>query len=390
MCHRFPPASIPFLSSAPAQIIGWVILLLVISASTLHIPLPQSAQQFLGNAVAGFLSPISSAIPAFNTLMIFAVRGDTSIWGRRMPLHDAISAGAVAVQIPSNELISQDPCGWLRLPESVPCLGVDGRPHARNSDGTILYSIPPTSRFHVPPVFTIFPSSNVAKTIFKIVQFVYAGFVGYMMYGGLIGCEGLSSPFLMAIPLLFFSFVNSIANLVQGSYSYVVVIPRGHVVSPPRDEGNHLPLVRGTSVEQAPAGTRDLEASDETGQRVKLYLRDNYPQIEFEELSNLSAIAFFLYHSLALVVILFWVGVLTGFNPGALSDIFIVFGLVMDPILNMLLAAAQQWHYQRGWLDEMVHCWRCAVAVKLMVWSSNLIGYFVAGKRLYELYKGGS
>ena len=383
------PTPIPYIPSAAAQIVGWVVLLLIIAVSTMHVPLPQSSQRYLTKAITSFLAPISSAVPAFNTLMIFAVkivRGKMLIHrGRRTALHDAISAGAVAIELPSNELISEDPCGWRRLPKNVPCLGADCRGHARNSDGTALYSIPPTSRFRVPPVFTVVPSSNMPKAIFKIAQIVYAGFVGYMLYGGLIGYEGLSSPFLTAIPLLYFSFINSTAGLVQRSYSYIVVIPRSPVASPPPDERNQL---RPNFIAQPAAGMYDLEASDETIQRVQTYLRDHYPQIEFGEPSNLSTIAFFLHHSLALTVMVFWAGLLTGFKPGAWSDIFIVLGLVMDSILRILLAAAQRWHYHRGWLDRLVHGLGCAVAAELMVWSFNLIGYFVAGKRLYEIYYG--
>jgi len=390
-CRPPPPASIPFVSSAPAQLIGWVILLLISAASTMHVPLPQSSQEFIAKAIATFLAPISSAVAAFNMLMIFAVkivRGNASICGgRQTALQDAISAGAVAIEVPSSESISDDPWGWRRLPDNVPWLGADGRHHACNSDGIVSYSIPVTSRFRVTPMFTIFPSSNKPKAIFKIVQFVYTGFVGYMWCGRLIGCEGLSSPFLMAIPILFFSLINSMASLVQGSYPHVIVIPRSPVASPPPDERSLPP----NFAAQLPvAGTRDLEASEDTAQRIQRYLRDNYPQIEFEELPNLSTIGFFLYHSLALTVIVIWAGLLTGFKPGALSDIFIVSGLVMDSILHMLFAAAQRRHYQRDWLHKFVHGWNCAVTVKLMVWSFNLIGYFVAGKKLYEIYSADS
>ena len=90
----------------------------------------------------------------------------------------------------------------------------------------VYYSIPPTCRFRAQQTLRLFPSSNRLKSTLAILQFFFSSFQAYMEYDPLIRCQGLSSPFLIAVPFLYYmTLLNLLANLVQGSYTHVIIIP---------------------------------------------------------------------------------------------------------------------------------------------------------------------
>ena len=74
----------------------------------------------------------------------------------------------------------------------------------------------------MPPIF---PASNKLNITFAILQLAYLAAQAYLQYEFTIHRQGLSSPYLIAIPYLYMSFINMIANLVQGSYTHITIIP---------------------------------------------------------------------------------------------------------------------------------------------------------------------
>ena len=69
----------------------------------------------------------------------------------------------------------------------------------------MLYSVPWNCRFRTTPTLTLYPASSILKSAIAILQLVYSSFVAYMQYEPLIKCQGLSSPFLIAVSHLYMS-----------------------------------------------------------------------------------------------------------------------------------------------------------------------------------------
>ena len=339
---------------------------------TAHAPMPLTTEDSFGRIVAMILGPVSSSTGSFNSIVIYAVkigRGNRCWRPRRNHVlyHDAISAGALAIRIPKRfkKAIEESPFEWRRLNGNIPI--VDDRSVtggvSHSDDDTILYSLPPTSRITTGS-FKLFPSSNKLKSAFAILQLVYSAVQAYMQYEQMIHSQGLSSPFIIAIAYLYMSFINLIANLVQGSYTHVTIISSMPTTipsmslssapiiqdSPTNDSSLPTTMVVIAAADQTdPSGATstsefeaeesgalpELESSsqgpDETNQQqpqshqplpeelqreFENWLQTHYPQIEFDDYPRLSSIAFFMHYSIALFVILTWIGLLTGFRPG--------------------------------------------------------------------------
>jgi len=438
-----PVSAISILSSAFVQLVGFVIYIFIIPALTAYTPIPQSFEDSVSRTISMILSPISSCIFAFNALVMLAIKiakGNSTLCGvgSRTALHDAISAGAIAIGIPIRfiSVVDQDPFAWRKLNQNVPTVDTRYFPRSNSSDHdsseeTMLYSVPWNCRFRTTPTLTLYPASSILKSAIAILQLVYSSFVAYMQYEPLIKCQGLLSPFLIAVSHLYMSCVNLMANLGQGSYVQVMVIPpavlganaiRAHpsntispqigaVRPPPRAlllgwshrSDSILPL-------SPSAGEARLQSTSSSFSSPNLYrciqgavpndlvreldtwLATNFPQIEFpKHRSSISAIAFFAHHSLSLIVMFVWVAILTGFKARkSSSQILLFLTIIADPFLHCALALAQRtshcWGSRR--IDAVVHSGGAIVAVKFIVWMVNMIGCQVALKSLAGIYRG--
>ena len=435
-----PPTSLPILSSPLVQLVSFVIYVFIIPVLTAHTPTPQSLDEVLGQTVSMILSPISSSVSAFNASVMFAlkiVRGNSAICGggARTPLHDAISAGAIAIRIPIRfvSVIPEDPFGWRKLNDGIPTDEThpsSGSTGNNSTEESVLYSLPWDCRFRSPQAPTVYPASNKLKSTLAILQLAYSSFQAYMQYEPVVVCQGLSSPFLIAIPHLYMSSVNLIASLVQGSYTHVTVIrptrsgvattaavppqplnpPPPPVTLPRRvlqvESPTHRPLV----LSPHPLDEHQREAPRPTGNPVELpftqhqstrpnsrqdltrefdvWLTSNFPQIEFPAPPfSLSTIAFFSHHTLSLIVVLFWIAILTTFKPGTYPfQVWLFLAIVVDPISHIMLALAQLKLDRRRW---PVRSCGVVAAVKVVVWLFNLIGCVVALQILSAIYGAG-
>jgi hypothetical protein len=226
------------------------------------------------------------------------------------------------------------------------------------------------------------------------------------------------------------SFINMIANLVQGSYTHITVIPPVRSptdFSPPTSVPETLPDNLANEIDTAaPLGVdgdslegqrteRNAESvmvtpSDESRAATELsrrnaiensdsvsesspvaegfdeWMRRKYPHIELYDSGPLEPLAYFLHHSIALTVTLVWVGLLTCFNPGIYpSQVFILLGLIMDPILHLLLGVLQKWDVWKDMWEGL----GAVVAIKLLAWGFNIIGGVSAAGNLYQILMEG-
>src|SRR5439155_8329008 len=80
-------------------------------------------------------------------------------------------------------------------------------------------------------------------------------------YASEIRLMGLSSPYICAIPYLFMSLVNLIANILMPNYSHVVILPpQQHVIS----RTSSLTTLASKERRTRSAGNSDLEEGSKT------------------------------------------------------------------------------------------------------------------------------
>ena len=219
------------------------------------------------------------------------------------------------------------------------------------------------------------------------------------------------------------SCVNLLANLVQGSYTHATVIPPAAPTNTtlPLDSVTiqpstitlplpplpleASPLDQSTPPAQPPHEENELNMpartanaagqpippilpQDTTPQNLArefdTWLLTSFPQIEFQDhIPSISTVAFFAHHGLSLIVALFWVAILTTFKVGTSpSQIFIFLAIIVDPVLHIMLALAQQKLYRRPRTGHF----SVVAATKITVWFFDLIGYIHALKILSGIY----
>jgi len=98
-------------------------------------------------------------------------------------------------------------------------------PHIPASDALLEFILPPQSKLPGYKDYKFYPSSNFANEVIAVVQLGYGVYQLVLQYGSQITLMGLSSPYCCAIPYLFMSLVNLIANLLMPSYPHIVIIP---------------------------------------------------------------------------------------------------------------------------------------------------------------------
>jgi hypothetical protein len=241
----------------------------------------------------------------------------------------------------------------------------------------------------------------------------------------MIRSQGLSSPFIFAVAYLYMSLINLSANLVQGTYTHVTVIPPAsaatHTVSifasPPVADVN---ISNQRSPEVDAVGNADMIASeslnstDTTAQRYSSiqpeettdgansqpspqgedlteefnrWLQIHFPQIRIRERPALASVAYMFHYSIAIVVMLLCIWLMTGFNAGQYpSQVFLVLAAILDPALHILLGAAQMW--KRRTENTCALGGLGVIVVKLLVWLVNMIGGLYAAAILFRVYEG--
>ena len=116
--------------SALVQVVLSFVGVCIVHALTSHSPIPPPHP--FGHLASIVLGPVGAGIPSSHWIVLFAAkmtRGNWSPIRRRTTLHNAISAGAIAIRVPKRfvKLVDIDPLGWRALAENAPVceLGVD-------------------------------------------------------------------------------------------------------------------------------------------------------------------------------------------------------------------------------------------------------------------------
>lgn len=428
------------LTNSPFSTTVQIILLFVgpclVLIMTTHSPIPKNRTDILGRILVTILGPIDSGGESFNSIVLFAVkivRGDWSrcLWRRNeMMLHEALSAGALAIWIPIRfqAAIDKSPFGWRRLRRDIPLIEYapyigdhNSRRHDTSPDyhgDIILCSIPPTSRITINNL-PIFPISNKLNNTISILQLAYSGFQLLWQYGPMIRDQGLVSPFIIMLGYLYMSFINLIANLVQGSYPHIMVIVPLTPADADRAAESHTPISDSSAASESTAtvaenhqgevnvispiysqqsvASRYLDRSDNDSstpdphnliREFDEWLRIHYPQIEIIEYPFLSSVSFFLHYSISLGVILTWIGLLTGFRGGGYpSQMLPLLGVIIDPILHLILGTAQSCSQKSERLRNVFGGLGMVITMKLVAWTFNLIGCLVSAKSLHSIYE---
>ena len=94
-------SGVPF--SASVQVALFFVGVCVVHTVTAHVPIPECIENSFGRFVSMILGPVGSGAASFNSIVLVAVKIATGNWTwcrTQAPLHDAISAGAVAIRIP--------------------------------------------------------------------------------------------------------------------------------------------------------------------------------------------------------------------------------------------------------------------------------------------------
>ena len=397
-------------------------------AMTAHSPSPpHRSRQTWGALATMILGPVSAAVTSFNSIVLLAVKIGRSNWRSRPPLENIISAGAIAIPIPSRfvSVLDDGQFGWRRLRHDVPAiecssdLGYCKTFTEHNKADTTLCTIPPTSRLKS-DVPALSPARNNIKTAFSILQLLYSSIQAYLKYRSTIHLQGLSCPYLIAIPYLYMSFINLIADLVQGTYTQIVVLTPSNMVRAdnilvPSSERSYTVelntnLNHSAPFQNIPTDSSDIELrilpplsqpittetsnesegeQSESGPSITLseefdqWLHIHYPQIELDNIPWLTSHAYFLHFLVALAVILIWVALLTNFKGAdTVAGDVLLFAIIGDPILHLLLGVVQMGFGCKGGLGLGF-----IVTCKIWAWMLNLIGCLLAGKTLYQLWK---
>jgi hypothetical protein len=388
------------------------------------------------------IGPVTADCSSLNSIVVVAVkiaRGECRTFNDHVP-HDAISAGALAIPIPKRfvgTIVTSSFC-WRKLKKGIPTILIDEHASATRSsdptrdDDSVLYRLPPTSR--VKMTIKLFPATNKLNSAFAILQLIYSIVQSYLQFDLMIRIQGLSSPFIMAIPYLYMSFINLMANLVQGSYTHVIIIPpirtssQNSTTPSPKSISQVEPSTNGsipetimTSVDASTSASitpqinnvgplskelgetsveYDIEMQNELNQvqpetqnedmslEFHRWLKTHYPQIEIEEHHSLSSIAYFAHYLLALAVMLTIIGGLTGFQTGDSASPFLLLATILDPVLHLTLAAGQTWVSRPRWARNILRGLGAVVTLKLLSWSFNFMGCLFAGKILLQIYEG--
>lgn len=152
--------------------------------------------------------------------------------GHRESLQDAVPAGGVGILIPRDlapvvagrwKLVGDERHSLLLNHEKIEC---DSRePLIPGPDAHLQFILPPQSRLPGYAHHKFYPSSSFANELIAVVQLIYGVYQLVSQFGGQIRVMGLSSPYVFALPYLFMSLVNLVANIVMPSYTHITIIP---------------------------------------------------------------------------------------------------------------------------------------------------------------------
>jgi len=147
-------------------------------------------------------------------------------------LEDAVPAGGVGIMIP-RELAHVVAGRWKVVGSERHSLLLDHEkihsesrePHIPEPGTYLQFILPPQSRLPGYRNYKFYPSSSFANEFIAVVQLIYGIYQLVSQYGGSIQVMGLSSPYVFAIPYLFMSLVNLVANMLMPGFTHIAILP---------------------------------------------------------------------------------------------------------------------------------------------------------------------
>lgn len=401
----FPRADSASSSHAVLNVAIFYIFVCVFHTMTVHNPMPTPTGRRMRQIGSMMLSPVTAGLTSFHSIIFFATKIPTREWQwpwRHSPsiIQDAISAGAVAIPIPNKSVVAivESPFGWRKLETGIPIIEVSTKDEIANIDSTVdesttLYVLPPLCRLHTDSLKTV-SSSNKLNTILALFQLFCSVTHEYLQYGPSLRVHGLSSPYIFAIPYIYMTLINLVANLVQGSYSHITVL-RPRRVAPPQPS-DHVAIYMPGEIFESPedpvgsvAGEQPsapltaqslLTSPEEIVQQFEEWLQLHYPELHIEEHPSYLTVVNFLHYLSALVVVLTCIWYMTRPRPVS-SDINIslLMSVISDPIAHLIVILGSM---------RVILLKRAGEAgmVNVLVCVFNIIGCLYAGKLLYNAY----
>jgi hypothetical protein len=183
------------------------------------------------------VAPITAGTVATNAIITFIlnVKKFGIKWAvfpkGKESLQNAIPAGAVAISIPK-ELAPVLAGRWKLVGNQRHSLSLDGQrshkskePHIPTADAKLDFILPSTSRLSGYTDHKFYPASTFTNEFIAALQLVYVIWQIFRDPRDEMQSLGLSSPYVFAVPYLFMSFINLVANIVMPTYSHVVILP---------------------------------------------------------------------------------------------------------------------------------------------------------------------
>jgi hypothetical protein len=156
----------------------------------------------------------------------------------REGLEDAVPAEGVGILIP-RDLAPVVAGRWKLVGAERHSLLLDHKkldtdsrePHIPEPGASLQFILPPQSRLPGYKHHKFYPSSSFANEFIAVVQLIYGIYQLVSQFGGEFQVMGLSSPYVFAIPYLFMSLVNLVANMVMPSFTHIVILPPNNRIS---------------------------------------------------------------------------------------------------------------------------------------------------------------
>ena len=209
-------------------------------AATIHPRAGATKANSIRRMLLMLVAPITAGTVATHAIVTFilGIKKGGLRWAHFLSgkehLQEAIPVGAVGIQIPRDlapvvagrwKLVGDERHSLMLNHERSHPHRTSKEPHIPASDALLEFILPPQSRLPGYENHKFYPSSSFANELIAVVQLIYGVFQLVSQYGSEIRLMGLSSPYTCAIPYLFMSLVNLIANLLMPTYSHVVIIP---------------------------------------------------------------------------------------------------------------------------------------------------------------------
>jgi hypothetical protein len=399
-------SSAPPASSPAVQVALFFLNTFFLHMLTAHIPLPEPAWRETGQAASMVFSPVSAGVSSFTPILRFIKDLRWSILSLWKPCKvSSVGPLPIAIRIPVRFVPLLDSSIWKPVSKSQSTIDLS---HASGSTENNLetttvaesepFSLPHTACIKGRRLNVIKHYSYFAKfqAVIGFLQVSYSIWQAYTQFSPLLIEQGLATPILVALPALYMSFLNMIANLVQRWYTHIIILPPlRDFPSENRTTGDMYlttAAATDTTTELAQVTTSAQEPSCScTFVEFDDWFRENHPDIEVNEEPNLQTYSFFGHHFLAIIVLLFCLALLTKFRSAGdhnEGQVALLSALFLDPVLNILLAIWQRSNFGSS-KSRNAHL-GIIVGVKFLVWIGHFWGWYVAGKLLHEYYSSNS